>query len=110
MKRRLFLAACAVAIAVSFPRAAGKRFITETDLFRFTWIADPQISPDGSTVAFVRVTVNEKENRYEPSLCAVAAEVAPRRMSCRVRASLTIASSGCSSRRLDGSVADGQEE
>src|SRR2546428_12297045 len=49
----------------------GKRFITETDLFKFTWIADPQISPDGSTVAFVRVTVNEKENRYESSLFAV---------------------------------------
>jgi dipeptidyl aminopeptidase/acylaminoacyl peptidase len=49
----------------------GKRFITETDLFKFTWMADPQISPDGSTVAFVRVTVNEKENRYESSLFTV---------------------------------------
>ena len=37
------------------PRAQGKRFITENDLFKFTWIADPQISPTASTVAFVRV-------------------------------------------------------
>ena len=29
------------------PGAQGKRFITEKDLFKFTWIADPQISPDG---------------------------------------------------------------
>jgi len=34
---------------------------------------DAQISPDGATVAFVRVTVNEKENRYEASLFAVPA-------------------------------------
>ena len=62
---------CAIAFTTATPHAAGRRFITETDLFKFTWIADPQISPDGSTVAFVRVTVNEKENRYESSLYAV---------------------------------------
>jgi hypothetical protein len=31
--------------------------IADTDLFKFTWIADPQISPDGSTVAFVLTVV-----------------------------------------------------
>ena len=56
-------AACAVAFTVALPNAANHRFITETDLYKFTWIADPQISPDGSAVAFVRVVVNEKENR-----------------------------------------------
>src|SRR3989441_8132243 len=73
---------CAIALTMATPRAAGQRFITETDLFKFTWIADPQISPDGSTVAFVRVTVNEKENRYETSLYAVATSGAeqPRRL------------------------------
>src|SRR5262249_54849596 len=40
-------------------------------LFKFTWIADPQIAPDGSQVAFVRVVVNEKENRYEASIFLV---------------------------------------
>ena len=40
--------------------AAATRPITEADLFRFTWVADPQVSPDGKRVAFVRVTVNEK--------------------------------------------------
>ena len=61
-----------VAAVVVLP-AQGKRFITEKDLLKFTWIADPQISPDGSAVAFVRVTVNEKENRYESSLFTVPA-------------------------------------
>ena len=53
---------CAV---VSSPLAAEKRVITEQDLFRFVWIADPQISPDGSRVAYVRDTVNEKKEGYE---------------------------------------------
>src|SRR5256885_11591724 len=82
-----FCIACAVLLAVSFPGAQGKRFITEKDLFKFTWIADPQLSPDGSTVVFVRVTVNEKENRYESSLFAVATGggEAPRRLTSGLR-------------------------
>jgi dipeptidyl aminopeptidase/acylaminoacyl peptidase len=51
--------------------ADGKRTITEKDLFKFVWIADPQISPDGSRVAFVRVWVNQKTDRYESSLWIV---------------------------------------
>jgi hypothetical protein len=34
------------------PIAQGRRGITETDLFNFVWITDPQLSPDGSRVAF----------------------------------------------------------
>lgn len=77
----------AVLLLVAVPRAAEKRFITENDLLKFTWIADPQIAPDGSTIAFVRVTVNEKENRYETSLFTVAASGAdaPRRLTSNVR-------------------------
>ena len=47
---------------------AQKRLITETDMFKFVWIADPQISPDGSRVAFVRVWVNQKTDRYDSAL------------------------------------------
>jgi len=79
--------ACVLVFVIATPRAQGRRFITEKDLFRFTWIADPQISPDGATVAFVRVTVNEKENRYETSLFAVPASgaEAPRRLTSGIR-------------------------
>ena len=84
-KRHLVVLACL--LLVTLPRAAEKRFITEKDLLKFTWIADPQIAPDGKTVAFVRVTVNEKENRYETSLFAVAASgaEAPRTLTSNVR-------------------------
>src|SRR6266446_2180544 len=51
--------------------ASQKRNITEKDLFDFVWIGDPQISPDGTRVAFVRVTVNEKKEGYNTSIWSV---------------------------------------
>jgi dipeptidyl aminopeptidase/acylaminoacyl peptidase len=54
--------------------AAEKRPITETDLFRFVWVADPQISPDGKRVAFVRVAVNKKKEGYDTAVWIVPAD------------------------------------
>src|SRR3989475_5419969 len=51
--------------------SAEKRPITEKDLWDFVWIGDPQVSPDGSRVAFVRVTVNEKREGYNTSIWSV---------------------------------------
>ena len=53
------------------PAFAQKRNITEKDLWDFVWIGDPQISPDGSRVAFVRVNVNEKKEGYNTSIWSV---------------------------------------
>jgi dipeptidyl aminopeptidase/acylaminoacyl peptidase len=44
--------------------AAAKRNIRETDLFDFVWIADPQVSPDGSQVVFSRVVPNQERSGY----------------------------------------------
>src|ERR1700736_2674702 len=52
---------------------AQKRNVTEKDLWDFVWIGDPQVSPDGSRVAFVRVTVNEKKEGYNTSIWSVPA-------------------------------------
>lgn len=49
-----------------------KRAISEKDLFDFIWIARPEISPDGSRVAFTRVNVDEKKTGYETSIWTVA--------------------------------------
>ena len=59
------------AAAMASPGAQERRLITETDLLKFVWIADPQISPDGGTVAFVRVTANEQKDDYETSVWVV---------------------------------------
>jgi dipeptidyl aminopeptidase/acylaminoacyl peptidase len=61
-----------IALLAATSTALGdKRAITEKDLFDFVWIGDPQVSPDGSRVAFVRVTVNEKKEGYNTSIWSV---------------------------------------
>ena len=59
-------AACGLVVAV--PVAAQRRPITEKDIFKFVWVADPQIAPDGSQVAFVRVAVDEKKDTYDTAI------------------------------------------
>ncbi len=48
------------------------RAMLETDLLRLTWIADPQISPDGRRIVFTRVTVDTALDTYQTSLWIVA--------------------------------------
>ncbi len=48
-----------------------KRFITETDLYRFQWVAGPQMAPDGRAVVFTKVKVNAKKDGYETALWIV---------------------------------------
>lgn len=72
LRRRVLVALFALAL-LGLPgvSAAAGRPITETDLFKFVWIADPQISPDGKQAVFVRVTVNEKKDGYGTALWIV---------------------------------------
>lgn len=57
-----------VALTATTAAFAQKRAITENDLLKFVWVADPQISPDGSQVALVRVTADEKKDDYETAI------------------------------------------
>ena len=86
-RSRRVLSIAAIAFAVVSPRAVEKRPMTETDLFKFTWVADPQISPNGSTVAFVRVVVNEKDDRYDSSVFVVptSGSESPRQLTSGIR-------------------------
>src|SRR5215217_2375137 len=61
-----------IVVSLAAPALAQKRSITEKDFFNFVWIGDPQIAPDGSRVAFVRVTVNEKKDGYNTAIWTVA--------------------------------------
>src|SRR5258705_2497587 len=74
MKRR-FSVIIALTIVTSIAAQnspPAKRPITEKDLFDFVWIANPQLAPDGSRVAFTRVLVDEKRTGYETSIWTVA--------------------------------------
>src|SRR5437588_9958802 len=71
MRSRLFLVLVSIT-CVFIPAFAQKRNITEKDLFNFVWIADPQVAPDGSRVAFVRVTVNARKDGYDTSIWMVS--------------------------------------
>ena len=59
-----------------------KRNITDKDLWDFLWIGDPQVSPDSSQIAFVRVAVNEKKEGYNTSIWSVpvAGDEAPHQL------------------------------
>ena len=79
MQNRMFVvrngvvAALTLGVLLTGARAQDQRLITESDLLKFVWIADPQISPDGSQVAFTRVVVNDKQDDYATSLFVVPA-------------------------------------
>ncbi|MEW6723963.1 MAG: S9 family peptidase [Bacillota bacterium] len=48
-----------------------RRPMTIEDLYRVKWVSDPQLSPDGSQVAFVLRTVNPKTKQYESHIWMV---------------------------------------
>jgi dipeptidyl aminopeptidase/acylaminoacyl peptidase len=77
MRQVIRVLACVVVstlVAGLTPEARQKRGITESDLLKFVWVADPQISPDGRQVAFMRVVVNERTDDYDTSLWIVPAD------------------------------------
>src|SRR5579883_278330 len=68
MNARFLPALASLAISFLAPAAHAKRLITETDLYNFHWIANAQISPDGTRVIYALVNVTPKHDNYETSL------------------------------------------
>jgi dipeptidyl aminopeptidase/acylaminoacyl peptidase len=50
----LFAATVFAAPATAAPATSPSRYFTGADLFNLEWASDPQISPDGRTIAYVR--------------------------------------------------------
>ena len=48
--------------------------LRDVDLLAFTFVGDPQLSPDGAQVAFVRTTVDAEDNSYRSRIHVVAAD------------------------------------
>ena len=62
-----------IAVSIFATQAAEKRLIKADDIYLFHWVADPQVSPDGSQVAYTYVGVNTKHDGYDTSLWLVPA-------------------------------------
>jgi dipeptidyl aminopeptidase/acylaminoacyl peptidase len=81
MKPRIsrgLLIACLILSANLFA-ADGKRLITDVDLYNFQWIANPQISPDGSRVIYTLVKTTPKHDNYETALWMIPSAGGPAR-------------------------------
>jgi len=64
--------AAAISLGAQTSTNSARRPITDKDIFDFVWVTNPQLSPDGSHVAFTRVVVDEKRTGYETSIWMVA--------------------------------------
>ena len=67
IRRTAVLLPLLVALA-ALAYAQTRRAITEKDIFQFVWIGQPQVSPDGTRIVFVRVTVNDRKDGYDTQL------------------------------------------
>jgi dipeptidyl aminopeptidase/acylaminoacyl peptidase len=85
MPRRRFVtyAICACALAVFSPAATDARQLTLEDFYRIVAVQSPAMSPDGRSVAFIRTTIVEADNRRQGEVWIVPADgsAAPRRIS-----------------------------
>jgi dipeptidyl aminopeptidase/acylaminoacyl peptidase len=56
------------------PASGQTRGVTAEDYFAFETLSDPHFSPDGSTIAFVVTTVDQKQNRRRSAIWSVPAD------------------------------------
>jgi len=70
------LAVCLAPLSIA---ADGKRSIAVTDLYNFQWIADAQISGDGTAVIYTLVKTTAKHDDYQTSLWIVPSAGGPAR-------------------------------
>jgi Tol biopolymer transport system component len=71
---KYLLAPSGLVLALSMFGADAQRPIADIDLYAFQWIANAQISPDGSQVIYTHVRVTPKHDNYETDLWMVPAQ------------------------------------
>ena len=64
----LFAATALAAPAFAAPAAGPNRYLTGSDLFNLEWASDPEISPDGRTIAYVRESNDVMIDRPRPTI------------------------------------------
>src|SRR5438270_700219 len=71
---RIALATLIASIGLGGISLAQTRGATAEDYFAFETLSDPRFSPDGSTIAFVVTTVDQKQNRRHSDIWKVPAD------------------------------------
>jgi dipeptidyl aminopeptidase/acylaminoacyl peptidase len=73
--KKVTLRAVVVCCALLIPLIAGAqgRAVTPEDYFAFETISDPHFSPDGSVIAYVKTTIDQKQNRRQNTIWTIAA-------------------------------------
>jgi len=52
----------------------AKRRLTSDDLYRMVFVSDPQLSPDGKQIAYVKTVIEEKTKEYRSTIWIVPAD------------------------------------
>src|SRR5437867_3504281 len=72
--RKSLLVTLVASLALAVPARAQMRGVTAEDYFAFETLSDPHFSPDGSMIAFVVTTVDQKQNRRRSEIRLVPAD------------------------------------
>lgn len=67
----LFTASALTAPASAAPATGPSRYFTGSDLFNLEWASDPEISPDGKTIAYVRMSNDIMTDKARPTIWLV---------------------------------------
>ncbi len=79
MRRVLAIAVLTLAVVVTLPAQEEARRFGLDDFSRVARVSDPQIAPDGRTIAVVIARANLDENRYDTELALVEVDSGARR-------------------------------
>jgi dipeptidyl aminopeptidase/acylaminoacyl peptidase len=75
----LFSATVLASPAQAVPAAGPSRYLAGSDLFGLEWASDPQISPDGRTIAYVRQSNDIMTDKARPTIWLVDAATGQQR-------------------------------
>jgi dipeptidyl aminopeptidase/acylaminoacyl peptidase len=72
--KKITLSVALVSLVLGIPLQAQTRGMTAEDYYAFETLGDPHFSPDGSTIAFVVTTIDQKQNRRHSAIWSVPAD------------------------------------
>jgi dipeptidyl aminopeptidase/acylaminoacyl peptidase len=74
MEKRTGLCIVLASLVLTTSAMAQTRGVTAEDYFAFETLGDPHFSPDGSTIAYVVTTIDQKQNRRYSTIWSVPAD------------------------------------